>query len=124
MLDTTDTGQVSLVYGDKWRQHRRLMHTAVGTQAIRDHREFQQNEGKILTLDLLNDPDQYVLSIERYSVSVVSIVGWGRRINRINDPVAQAALAIMEGVDLVSDLSALLQLRKHRYNGRCSRYDI
>jgi cytochrome P450 len=76
-------------------------HTAVGSQAIRDHRVFQQNEGKLLTQDLLDRPDEYVFSIERYSVSVVSIIGWGRRINRINDPVAQTALAIMEGVDLV-----------------------
>ncbi|KAH8806048.1 cytochrome P450 [Xylogone sp. PMI_703] len=101
MIDATETNQVCLVYGDKWRLHRRLMHTAVGSQAVRDHRSFQGNESKVLTRDLLENPDNFVLAIERYSCSVVSIIGWGRRIDRMNDTVAQVALSIMEGVDLV-----------------------
>lgn len=39
--------------------------------------------------DLLQDPDDFELSIERYTISVTSIVGWGRRIDRKNDYVAQ-----------------------------------
>jgi cytochrome P450 len=50
---------------------------------------------------LLLDPTDYELSIERYSVSVASIIGWGRRIDRKNDYVAQQALAGMEFVNLV-----------------------
>ena len=42
-----------------------------------------------------------VMSIERYSCSVVSIIGWGRRIDKVNDYVAKTALAFMEGVDFV-----------------------
>lgn len=41
------------------------------------------------------------MSIERYSCSVVSIIGWGRRIERMNDYVAQCALGFMEGVDYI-----------------------
>jgi cytochrome P450 len=47
------------------------------------------------------NPDDFVLSIERYSVSLTSIIGWGRRINKTNDEVAQLALAIMESVNYV-----------------------
>lgn len=119
MIASTNSNQVCLPYGDKWRLHRRLLvsqshsaksdsppnkspkHTAVGSQAIRDHQHFQSNEGIVLMHDLMMTPDKYVLCIERYSVSVASIIGWGRRIDKINDPVAQTALAIMEGVDLV-----------------------
>jgi hypothetical protein len=57
---------------------------AVGSQAIKSYRTFQANESKLLTRDLLLDPNDYELSIERYSVSTVSIVGWGRRIDRKN----------------------------------------
>ncbi|RFU24983.1 hypothetical protein B7463_g11357, partial [Scytalidium lignicola] len=89
MIDATETNQVCLVYGDKWRLHRRLMHTAVGSQAVRNHRSFQGNESKVLTRDLLKDPDNFVLAIERYSCSVVSIISWGRRIDQMNDTVAQ-----------------------------------
>lgn len=49
----------------------------------------------------MNEPDRFVMSIERYSCSVVSIIGWGRRIDKINDYVAQCALKVMESVDLV-----------------------
>jgi cytochrome P450 len=41
------------------------------------------------------------MSIERYSVSSTSIVGWGRRIDRRNDYVTQQALKLMEGVNSV-----------------------
>lgn len=73
----------------------------VGSQAVRGHRQFQANEAKLLINDLMNDPDDFVMSIERYSVSVVSIIGWGRRIATKNDYVAQQALKMMEGVDLI-----------------------
>ncbi len=76
-------------------------HTVVGSQAVRGYREVQANESKVLIRDFLEDPDDYVMSIERYSVSLTSIVGWGRRIDRKNDLVAQQALKLMEAVDLI-----------------------
>jgi cytochrome P450 len=78
-----------------------FQHTAVGTQAVRGYRHFQEDETKLLTRDLLETPDDYVMSIERYSVSITSIVGWGRRIDRKNDIIAQESLKLMENVDLV-----------------------
>lgn len=101
MVGATETNQVCLVYGDQWRLHRRLMHTAVGSQAIKAHRPFQGDESKVLTLDLLQRPGDYVKAIERYACSVVSIIGWGQRVEDTNHPTAQVALAMMEGVDLV-----------------------
>jgi cytochrome P450 len=50
---------------------------------------------------LFKDPDDFVMSIERYSVSLTSIIGWGRRIDQKNDPVAQLALGVMESVNWV-----------------------
>lgn len=99
MTGGTDTNQVCLVYGDKWRAHRKLTHAVVGSQNIQKAsvRAAQSNETKVLTRDLLLRPDDYVPAIERYSCSVVSILGWGRRIDRINDYVAQQALAVMVG---------------------------
>ncbi|OAG34303.1 hypothetical protein AYO21_11550 [Fonsecaea monophora] len=101
MINATESNQVCLVYGDKWRLHRRLMHSATGSQAIRPWRAIQANESKILVRDLLDKPDDFVMSVERYSCSIVSIIGWGRRIDKINDYVAQMALKAMEGVDLI-----------------------
>lgn len=100
-INCTTTNQTTLEYGDRWRVHRKLMHMAVGSQAVRNYRPFQAQESKVLVRDLLVDPDDFELSIERYSVSTASIVGWGRRIDRKNDYVAQQALQMMESVNLV-----------------------
>jgi hypothetical protein len=78
-----------------------MQHSIVGSHVVRDHRSFQGDESKILTLDFLTDPDDYVMSIERYSVSVVSIIGWGRRIAKKNDYVCQKALETMAVVNYV-----------------------
>jgi|SRR5277367_1606093 len=74
---------------------------SVGSQAVRSHAKFQRDEANLLMLDLLNDNEDYVMAIERYSCSVVSIIGWGRRIDRKNDYVVQQALMIMDqGVNM------------------------
>lgn len=49
----------------------------------------------------MNEPDDFVMSIERYSVSIVAIIGWGRRIARKNDYVCKAAIASMEIVSFI-----------------------
>lgn len=97
----TDTDQVCLQYGDQWRHHRRMMHNAIGSQALRSYRPYQDAEIKTLLHDLMSDPDVFFKSIERYSVSIVSFVGFGRRVSRMDDNVGQVALKFMEGVDLV-----------------------
>jgi cytochrome P450 len=51
--------------------------------------------------DLIQDPDDFELSVERYSISTTSIIGWGRRIDRKNDYVAIQALNLMEAVNFV-----------------------
>ncbi|KAL3473182.1 cytochrome P450, partial [Aspergillus californicus] len=97
--NATYRDQALLSYGDVWRHHRRLTHNVVGTQAVRAHRPFQDNEIKIMLRDLVQKPENYVKAIERYSVSVVSCVGFGRRVDKMDDIVAQMALKFMEGVD-------------------------
>ncbi|KAM5352846.1 hypothetical protein ACJ41O_005568 [Fusarium nematophilum] len=90
-----------VVMGDMMNMTKTNQHTAVGTQAVRNYRTQQSNESKILLRDLLDAPESFDMSIERYSCSVVSILGWGRRIDRMHDVVAQVALGFMEGVNYV-----------------------
>ncbi|KAF4832014.1 Cytochrome P450 monooxygenase yanC [Colletotrichum tropicale] len=95
MLDDTENNQINLVYGDKWRLHRRIAHSAVGSQAVRGYRTFQSNEPKILARDIL-DGNDFVVAIERYACSVASIIGWGRRIRNAEDDLARLALSFLE----------------------------
>lgn len=73
----------------------------IGSQAVRKYRDLQGNEAKVLLHDLLTQPEDYVIAIERYSVSIASVIGWGRRIDKMNDYVAQRALDFMEGVNFI-----------------------
>lgn len=66
------------------------------------YRDFQSDESILLLKDLIERSGVYVKCIERYAVSVASIVGWGRRIDGLDDYVAKQALAVMETIDFVS----------------------
>ncbi|KAE8313537.1 cytochrome P450 [Aspergillus transmontanensis] len=118
----THRDQAVLPYGDIWRHHRRLTHNVIGSQAVRAHRPIQDNEIKVMLQDLLQQPENFVKAIERYSVSVVSCVGFGRRVDKMDDIVAQMALTFMEGVNLaipgqflMESLPLLLQLPRLVY---------
>jgi hypothetical protein len=58
-----------------------VQHYAVGAQAVLGHRTFQSDESLVLLKDIYENPEEFVLSIERYSCSVVSIIGWGSNTN-------------------------------------------
>lgn len=94
-LATKQQNLVAMYYGDRWRVHRKLTHLGVGLQQVRAYRGFQNNESKVLAYNLLKDPDNYVLEFERYAASVVSIIGFGRRIASVKDPIITEVIAIM-----------------------------
>lgn len=79
-----------------WRIHRKLMHLGVGVQVVRRYRDAQNNESKVAALDILLDPAQYVKHLERYATSVVSIIAFGRRVARADDPIITEVIALMQ----------------------------
>lgn len=87
---------------DRWRVHRRLMHHGVGVQSARRYRTFQNDESRLVALDLLSSPGDYVRHFERYATSVVSIVGFGRRVEAADDPIITEVIATMH---LAADLN-------------------
>ncbi|MCJ1318521.1 hypothetical protein MMC15_003851 [Xylographa vitiligo] len=91
--------QESLVtqkYGERFRVHRKLTHMGVGLQQVRNYQGIQSDENKVVLFDLLSDPENYVLHLERYAASVVSIIGFGRRIRTYTDPIITEVIAIMQ----------------------------
>ena len=96
VLSMGQSNIVSMYYGDRWRVHRKLTHMGVGTQHVRTYSHFQDNESKVVALDLLTTPDDYVMHFERYAASVVSIIGFGRRIASASDPIITEVIAVMQ----------------------------
>ena len=87
---------VSMKYGDRFRVHRKITHMGVGLQQVRSYQDIQSNENKVVLFDLLSDPENYVLHLERYAASVVSIIGFGRRIPAYTDPIITEVIALMQ----------------------------
>ncbi|KAK3721978.1 hypothetical protein LTR37_002794 [Vermiconidia calcicola] len=87
---------VTMYYGDRWRVHRKLTHLGVGLQKVRNYRPFQNDESRIIAYELLRTPDKYAAHFERYATSVVSIIGFGRRVASIEDPIITEVIAVMQ----------------------------
>ncbi|KAK4097703.1 cytochrome P450 [Parathielavia hyrcaniae] len=87
---------------DHWRLHRKLMHMGVGAQTVRGYRAIQNNESRVAAYDFLREPKEYVKHLERYATSVVSIIGFGRRVASYNDPIITEVIALMQ---LAADLN-------------------
>lgn len=86
-LGTGESNLVTMKYGDRWRLHRKLTHHGVGVQAVRGYAALQEMESRRVIADLLDDQEEYVNHFERYAASVVSIIGFGRRIASFKDPI-------------------------------------
>ena len=96
--ELTGLGQSNLVnmyYGTRWRMQRKITHQGVGLQQVRRYRGFQNNESQIMAMDILHDPAEYVAHMERYATSVVSIIGFGRRVAKSDDPLITEVIAVM-----------------------------
>ncbi|BCS28751.1 cytochrome P450 [Aspergillus puulaauensis] len=87
---------VNMYYGDRWRLHRKLTHMGVGLQQVRKYRGFQNDESRVVAYDLLREPGEYVRHFERYATSVVSIIGFGRRVRSYRDPIVTEVIAVMQ----------------------------
>ncbi|EMC96385.1 hypothetical protein BAUCODRAFT_473264 [Baudoinia panamericana UAMH 10762] len=87
---------VTMYYGDRWRVHRKITHMGVGLQQVRKYRPFQNDESKVVAYELLRTPDKYVAHFERYAASVVSIIGFNRRVSGITDPIITEVIAVMQ----------------------------
>ena len=68
----------------------------VGLQQVRNYQHLQSDENKVVLYDLLSSPESYVGHLERYAASVVSIIGFGRRIQTVTDPIITEVIALMQ----------------------------
>ncbi|KAL4947219.1 cytochrome P450 [Aspergillus filifer] len=94
-LGAGQSNLVNMYYGDRWRLHRKITHMGVGLQQVRKYRSFQNDESKVVALDLLREPKKCVKHFERYATSVVSIIGFDRRVRDYADPIITEVISVM-----------------------------
>lgn len=80
---------------ERFRALRKLTHQGVGIQQLKRYRDSQNDESKVVALDLLSSPEIYVAHFERYATSVMSIIGFGRRVGSSEDPIITEVIALM-----------------------------
>lgn len=68
----------------------------VGLQAVRNYQKLQSDENTVVLRDLLTDAENYVGHFERYAASVVSVIGFGRRIVTTDDPIITEVIWLMQ----------------------------
>jgi len=68
----------------------------IGLQQVRGYQQLQSDENKVVLYDLLTDSENYVAHLERYAASVVSIIGFGRRISTVTDPIITEVIFLMQ----------------------------
>lgn len=89
-------------------------HSALGSQAIKPYRGFQCDESRVLMHELLTDPAQFAHYFERYACSLVSILGWGRRIGSLDDSILKTAVRnSLPFLRLSKTLTRALELTAH-----------
>lgn len=95
-LGAGQSNLVNMYYGDRWCMHRKLTHLGVGRQQLINYQPFQNQESQLVARDLLRWPDQFAELFERYATSVVSIIGFGRRVARLDDPIITDVIRVMQ----------------------------
>ncbi|KAF7556454.1 hypothetical protein G7Z17_g1446 [Cylindrodendrum hubeiense] len=92
--------QAGLPYGEQWKVHRRLTHAAANAQVVQTYRPVQEWEAKILAFDCMRNPEMLVDNLLRFTVSLASIVAWGRRIKVHDDGVLKVARGFVGSANL------------------------
>ncbi|EXJ70648.1 uncharacterized protein A1O5_05638 [Cladophialophora psammophila CBS 110553] len=70
---------VLMPYGESWRLQRKLMHQVLNISQQRIFKPFQDLESRALMYELLEQPQNWYLSLGRFSSSVILNVTFGRR---------------------------------------------
>lgn len=65
---------------------------------MRNYQSLQSDENKVVLRDLLSEDGvkNWETHLERYAASVVSIIGFGRRIGSIDDPIIVEVIRLMQ----------------------------
>ncbi|GAA5989469.1 hypothetical protein JCM11641_007313 [Rhodosporidiobolus odoratus] len=86
----------------KWRNHRRLYHSALSEKRAPEYQPLQELEAKRLVYDLLhwegNSGVDWAKRLDRYSASVVVAIAYGRRVDDVNTPYVQSAYQRMKDI--------------------------
>ncbi|KAF9442694.1 cytochrome P450 [Macrolepiota fuliginosa MF-IS2] len=113
---------VGMPYGPKWRNWRSLVHSGLSVEASRSYKPLQSLEARIFLRGVMDEhnPDLYPLHVRRFALSVVTSVGYGKRVNTLQDDIVLENIEIdhyflraMSGYSIVEYWPILLHLPEY-----------
>ncbi|EGO23228.1 hypothetical protein SERLADRAFT_439971 [Serpula lacrymans var. lacrymans S7.9] len=76
-----------LRYGDKWRQHRRLLHDKLRTATALSYRPSQMHKTHQLLIDMLETPENFAYHLQAMMISTIMCLTYGYETARWRDPL-------------------------------------
>ncbi|KAJ3481074.1 hypothetical protein NLI96_g7906 [Meripilus lineatus] len=102
-------------YGDRWRQHRRLVMHVLAPKAVQKLGHILENEARDMISSLVHETKEGVLPINpalyigRFTFNNLLMISFGIRSDSISDPLFQRLLAFsMEFMELTGPLSNII----------------
>ncbi|KAK4177156.1 putative cytochrome P450 E-class, group I [Triangularia setosa] len=83
-------------YGDTWRRVRKLFHGLLHLKASKSYVPYQDLESTSMMIAVLEDPDQVLGHIRRYTNSLTTQIVYGFRTPKIDDP---KLLKLYDGIE-------------------------
>ncbi|KAI0429247.1 putative cytochrome P450 [Xylaria sp. FL1042] len=97
-------------YGQTWRMIRRIMHDLLNVRAAEAFEPYQALENQQMMYDILNDPNNFVQHVRRYSNSLMTTTTFGYRVPTCEDPHFNELFEVLDEFLLLAQtgLAALL----------------
>ncbi|KAK9379750.1 cytochrome protein [Kockiozyma suomiensis] len=83
-------------YGKEWTIRRKLLHQALNPSALRLYKPIQTAEASRLCYQILQNPVDYEMLVDRYTSGIVFVVSYGHRIDSMDAKVIRRRLAFMQ----------------------------
>jgi cytochrome P450 len=71
---------VLMQYGNTWRQIRQIMHKMLMPKAAQSYKPIELLEAQQLSIDLLEEPDRFLMHHRRFTCSTMFNITYGRRL--------------------------------------------
>lgn len=105
-------------YGEKWRKHRKLLHSGLMQKAAHSYKPIQQLESQRLVWDLVERPEEFIEAVDRYAASVVLMLAYGRRVDSLGDPLVHQVVdrnKFMASINVYVPLIVIANISPGRY---------
>ncbi|KAK9446516.1 cytochrome P450 [Limtongia smithiae] len=83
-------------YGKKWSMYRKLLHQGLTPSALRLYKPVQTAEASRLCYQLLCNPGDWEMLLDRFTAGIVFVVSYGHRIDSMDAKVIRKQFEVMQ----------------------------